>query len=123
MKKILLIVLFVFILASSPHAFEPPDWTDVSAVKTADALIFTGPGFFYGIMCQTDATNPVTFAVHDSVDNSGAQLMPSVICTTSATNRMCAFGVDPAVSFTTGLYVDITSSDGSPDFTVYFRGQ
>lgn len=122
MKKLAIIIFMVF-AASTVAAFEPPDWTQSSVVKTADALIITGSGFFYGVMCQTDGTNSVTFAVHDSVDNSGEQLMPSVICTTSSSNRMCAFGVSPAVGFTTGLYIDITSSDGTPDFTVYYRGQ
>ena len=122
MKKLSFIILSVFI-ASSAFAFTPEDWAGYSTVKTADALIYTGPGFFYGIVCQTDGTNSVTFALHDSVDTSGAKLHPDIICTTSSTNRTCVYGFDPSIVFTAGLYVNITSSDATPDYVVYYRGQ
>ena len=124
MKKLSALIFALFILVgSSVWAFQPREWSGYSAVKTADSLIHTGAGYLYGIVCQTDATNSVTFAVHDSTDNSGSKLHPDVICTTSATNRMCVYGFDPPIPFNTGLYVDITSSDTTPDYVVYYRGQ
>lgn len=121
MKK--LIILLIVLLPLAAWGFEPEEYAGYSAVKTADALIHTGPGFFYGVVCQTDGTNSVTFAVHDNTSAAGDKLHADVICTTSATNRTCVYGFNPSIPFTTGLYVNITSSDATPDYTVYYRGQ
>ena len=122
MKKLAALLTFLMISITPVMAFEP-EYMDVSAVKTADALIYTGSGFFYGIVCTTDGTNSVTFAVDDSTDGTGDKLHADVICTTSASARTCVYGFTPAVPFVTGLYVNITSTDASPDYTVYYRGK
>jgi hypothetical protein len=112
--------MLLFPIAS--WAFDPV-YMQNSAVKTADALIYTGAGYFYGVLCQTDGTNSVTFAIDDSTAGSGSKLHADVICTTSPTNRSCVFGFDPPIPFKTGLYVNITSSDATPDYTVFYRGR
>ena len=122
-KKILALIAVFFVLAGPAMAFEPKEYAGYSSVKTADALIHTGAGYFYGIVCKTDGTNSVTFAVHDSTDTSGSKVHPDIICTTSSTNRVCVYGFDPAIPFNDGLYVNITSSDATPDYTVYYRGK
>ena len=121
MKK--LAALLIFLMIAVPALAFDPEYSDYSTVKTADALIFTGVGYFYGIVCQTDGTNSVTFAVDDSTDGSGSKIHPDVICTTSSSNRTCVYGFDPPIPFATGLYVNITSSDATPDYTVYYRGK
>ena len=120
MKKLIIVLFALFFLATGATAFDPI-YMQNSAVKTADALIDTGPGYFYGVVCQTDGTNSVTFAVDDSTAGTGDKLHPDIICTSSASNRTCVYGFDPPVPYSTGLYVNITSSDATPDFTVYFR--
>lgn len=119
MKKLLIIIL-ALLIPMTVCAFDPV-YMQNSAVKTADALIDTGPGYFYGIVCQTDATNSVTFAVDDSTDGTGSKLHADVICTTSSTNRTCVYGFDPPVPYQLGLYVNITSSDATPDYTAFYR--
>ena len=124
MKKLFLILaLILVLLASSAWAFKPQEWMGYSATKTADALIHTGPGFFYGFTCLTDATNSVTFQIYDNTTNSGTRIGNDFICVTSSTNRTCVFGTGYGVPFTVGLYIDITSSDATPDYTIFYRGQ
>ena len=122
MKKLVIGLFIIFVLSATSMAFDP-EYMDHSTVKTADALIYTGVGYFYGIVCQTDGTNAVTFAVDDSIDGSGAKLHPDVICSTSSSNRTCVYGFSPPIPFATGLYVNITSTDATPDYTVYYRGK
>jgi hypothetical protein len=123
--KRLLIVILILAVASLAYAFRPNtegEYMDY-AKYTADQLIYTGSGYLYGVTCLLDGTNSVTFKIYDNTSAAAPQVASDFICTTSAANRMCAFGFDPPLAITTGIYVDITSSDGSPDYTVYYRGQ
>ena len=122
MKKLTLILAFIF-LTGSAFAFTPNDWMGYSATKTADALIHTGEGWFYGFTCLTDGTNSVTFKIYDNTSATGTRIGNDFICVTSATNRTCVFGTGYAVPFDTGLYIDITSSDATPDYTIFYRGK
>jgi len=126
MKRRLIAAIVAFLIVAAPAfliAFQPEDWMSYSATKTASAQIDAGAGYFYGIIVKTDATNSVTFQVFDSLTAAGTRIGPDYLCTTSSTNRMCAFGFDPPVSYNTGLYVKATSTDASPDFTVFYRSQ
>jgi hypothetical protein len=123
MKKLLASILTLFVLTGSAFAFTPDNWMGYSATKTADALIHTGEGWFYGFTCLTDATNSVTFKIYDSTAGSGTRIGPDFICVTSAANRMCVFDTGYAVPFSTGLYIDVTSSDATPDYTIFYRGK
>jgi hypothetical protein len=122
-KALILAIVMLFSFASNILAFQPQEWMGYSTVKTADALIHTGAGFFYGFACLTDGTNSVTFDIYDNTEASGTKLAPSMICTTSASNRVCVFGTGLGVPFNTGLYIDITSSDATPDYVIYYRGK
>ena len=122
--KITALILAILIMSGPALAFRPDEWMGYSTTKTADALIHTGAGYFYGFVCLTDATSTVTFQVYDGLTNAGTQMFPDFICQTSATNRICIFGVgDIPVPFDTGLFIDITSSDATPDYTVLYRGK
>ena len=123
MKKLLAILTILFIFAGSAWAFEPDEWMGYSATKTADALIHTGTGWFYGFMVKTDGTNSVTVKIYDNTAGSGTRIGPDIICQTSSTNRLCVFGTGPGVPFATGLYIDITSTDATPDYTVFYRSK
>ena len=124
MKK--LAALLILLLLSVPVMAFEPEYMDVKNYEGAaaiDALVFTGSGYFYGIVCQTDGTNSVTFAVDDSTDGTGTPLHADIICTTSATARTCVYGFDPPIPFSTGLYVNLTSTDPTPDYSVFYRGK
>ena len=123
MRKIILILIVLFTMSFSANAFQPQEWMDYSTTKTADALIHTGPGYFYGFTCLTDGTNSVTFQFYDNTAGSGTRVLNDFICTTSATNRVCVFGTGLGIPFNTGFYVDITSSDATPDYTIFYRGK
>ena len=123
MKTIAAVLFALLILAGSALAWTPEEHMEYSATETADALIHTGPGFFYGFVCLTDATNAVTFKLYDNTSAAGTRIGPDFICSSSSTNRMCVFGTGFGVAFGTGLYIDITSVDATPDYTIFYRGQ
>ena len=123
MKKLSALILALVILTSPAWAFNPEEWMGYSATKTADALIHTGTGWFYGFTCLTDGTNSVTFKIYDNTSGTGTRIGNDFICVSSSTNRTCVFGTGFAVPFNTGLYIDITSSDATPDYTIFYRGQ
>lgn len=122
MKRFIL-ALIICLVFGSAYAFEPKDWMDKSAVNTADAAIATGTGWFYGFVIYTDGTNSVTVDIYDNTSGTGTKLAPSIVCQTSSTNRTCVFGADVGIVFNTGLYIDITSSDATPDYVVYYRSK
>jgi len=119
---ILLIFGFIFLTqaATPAHAFMPPEWCQQSDEKTADAAIDTGGGFFYGIEVMTDGTNAVTIDVYDNTAASGTKLIPTWVVTTSATDRRQTFNRFPSVPYSTGIYVDITTS-GTVKYMLYYR--
>jgi hypothetical protein len=121
--KITALILAFLIISVSAWAFDPGEHMGYSATKTIDALIHTGAGYFYGFVCKTDGTNTVTFQIYDGTDNGDTQIFPDFICQTSSTNRLCVFGTGIATPFTDGLFIDITSSDTTPDYTILYRGK
>lgn len=120
-KKILILISALFILCGTLWAFEPEEFMDFTTTLTADAAAVTGTGYLYGISCKTDGTNAVTFQIYDNTEASGTRIVQDYICSTSSTNRVCVFGWDPPIPFKTGVYVNITSTDASPDYVVYYR--
>ena len=121
--KITALILALLIVSVSAWAFTPDEHMGNSTTKTADALIHTGAGYFYGFVCKTDGTNAVTFQVFDGTSASGTQVFPDFICQTSSTNRLCVFGTGYSIAFSTGLYINIDSTDASPDYTILYRGK
>ena len=122
-KKIFILIAALLILSGTLWAFEPMEFMDFSSTQTGDAAVLTsGPGYFYGISCKTDGTNAVTFQLYDNASEaSGTRIGHDYICSTSSTNRVCVFGWEPPIPFTNGIYVDVTSSDTTPDYVVYYR--
>lgn len=122
MKRFLILSLIAAAILTM--GFTPKEYMGYSSTKTADSLIHTGPGWFYGFVCYTDGTNSVTFAVYDNTSKTGTPILPNFVCQTSSSNRVCVFGTgDIPIPFDTGLYIDITSSDATPDYVVFYRGK
>ena len=90
-----------------------------SAVKTSDALITTGPGYFYGITVTGDGTNAITVDVHNGTTTSGDKIAPTLNFPQSASTKTQTYSVDPPVYCATGIYVNITTS-GTLSYTVYY---
>ena len=121
--KITALILALLIISVSAWAFTPKEFMGYSSTQTGDKLIHTGAGYFYGFVAKTDGTNAVTFQIYDALSGTGTRIGPDFICTTSSSNRTCVFGTGFAVPFSTGLYIDITSTDATPDYTIFYRGQ
>jgi hypothetical protein len=125
MKKRLTLIfaLFAVLVVGTVWAFDPPTGhMNYTTTQTADAAAaVTGAGYLYGISCKTDGSNAVTFQIYDSLTASGTRIVQDYICSTSSANRVCVFGWDPPLPFNTGVSVDITSSDTTPDYVVYYR--
>lgn len=123
-KHLAAMAAVLVVVSAILFGFTPRDWMSYSATKAADALIHTGAGYFYGFIVKTDATNSVTLQIYDNTEGSGTRIGPDFLCTTSASNRMCVFGTGEApIPFDTGLYFDITTTDATPEYTVFYRSQ
>lgn len=103
-----IIVLAVLLVASTAMA-QQERVVQASGVKTADALIATGVGYYHGIFVVTDGTNTCTVTVYDNTSAAGTKIMPSVIVPAAASYGM-AYSFNPPRIFRTGLYIDITTS-------------
>ena len=119
-KKVSALIFALFILAGSLSWAYTPAFMGYSAIKTADALIYTGESWLYGIVVATDATNSVTVEIYDNTSATGTQVHPDWIVPTSASNRMSVLSFDPPLNMDTGIYVDVTTS-GTVSYTVYYR--
>jgi hypothetical protein len=123
-KHLAAMAAVLIVVSAILFGFTPSEWMGYSATKDDDALIHTGAGYFYGFVVKTDGTNSVTLKIYDSLTGTGTRIGPDFLCTTSATNRMCVFGTGEApIPFNTGLYFDITTSDATPEYTVFYRSQ
>jgi hypothetical protein len=117
MKRLTVAVLLICALCGVADAQQ---WAKVSDVKTADALIFTGDGYWHGISFTSDAANAITVDVYDNTSAAGTKLIQQFVVTTSATNRFHTLSLDPPVAFHTGLYIDITCA-GAVSYVVYYK--
>jgi hypothetical protein len=116
MKKILCIIAAILLVASSAMAI---DWAKSSGQQTADALIYTGSGYFHGIIVSSDSANAITVDIYDGTTATGTKLIPTTVVTTSAIDRIQAIKPPAPVLFFNGIYVDITCS-GTAKYVVYF---
>lgn len=114
MKKIIVLLILALLLAAPLKAEE----MNASGSYAADALVYLGPGLFYGIALATDGTNAVTVSIYDNTTNSGKLLIPTFVAPTSAADRTKSFFVYPPVVFKNGVYVDITCA-GTVGFELY----
>ena len=122
-KKVLALLIALFVLAGSTSWAYTPSWMGYSATYTLDqTAVYSGDCWFYGIVAATDGTNTVTFVVYDSLTNAGTQIFPDWIATTSVSNRTSAISFSPPIRMTTGISVDITTA-GTVSYVVYYREQ
>jgi hypothetical protein len=91
-----------------------------SGSKTASALIVTDTGSICGIAVSTDGTNAQTVDAYDAVSATGTKLIPTWVVTTSSTDRTQTYWFMYPVSFTTGLYVNVSGS-GTMSYVIYYK--
>lgn len=111
---ILLILLFPVLVFSARFEIS-----QISAVKTADALIITGAAVFDGLIVQTDGSNNVTFTIYDNTSATGTKITPTSL-TVTGSSQSWALSYDPPVGCSTGIYVDITTA-GTVAYQVLYR--
>lgn len=104
MKRImaLCLVLGAFLLMGQ----TPVPYVTKSADLTADALVATGDGFFFGMTVITDGTNAEECTVYDNTSAAEKTLVPTVAIPTSATDRSWSLGFNPPLHYGRGIYVD-----------------
>lgn len=94
----------------------PQTWA--SKVLTADGIVFTGRCVIHGIMVGTDGTNDVTVALHNSTDNSGTKIIPSI--TIDAANDGFGGIMNLNAGCNTACFLDLTISAGTCEVVVYY---
>lgn len=120
MKKFLMAMCLVLVVASGAVAFTPAEFMGQTATLTADAAAVTGAGFLYGVVIVTDGTNAPTIAMYDALSATGTKLVPDLVLT--ATPRVQTLSLDPALAFNLGVYVDVTvGGGGTIAYMVYYR--
>jgi len=118
MKKYILAILLMLLIPCGAMAFED-DFVLMTATATASGNAYTGAGYYYGCLVNTDGTNSVTLTVYDNTAESGtAFLLPPTVVTTSSSNYGTAISEDPPLPINTGITFTGTSS-GS--YTITFR--
>jgi len=124
-KKVLALLIALFVLAGSTSWAYSPPWILYSAIYTADQeAVYSGDCWFYGLLVATDGSEDVTIEVYDSLTNAGTQVFPDWIATTSSTNRMSVISFDPPLRMVNGISVDITIGGvGTAAYVVYYREQ
>ncbi len=121
MKKKLIIILLALLFVV-PAAYSAEPWSTPSAEETTDAAITAGTGLFHGIIVATDGSNACTVSIYDHASAaSGTELIPTTVITSTATDRVQAISISPAVRYHKGIYVDITLGSGAVGYMVYFK--
>lgn len=123
MKKLLLVLLMSAFFFAAVPVYAAEERMQASGEKTADALVYIGPGMFYGIAIATDGTNDCTISIYDNTTNTGKLIVPTFVATTGASDRTKSFFVYPAIEYTKGVYVDITLGGGTVGYEIYRKRQ
>jgi hypothetical protein len=109
----------IFVAASSLSARS--DHVTQSTEITSSAAVYTLPGLFHGVVVVTDGSNAVTVSVYDNASSAaGAELIPTWVVTTSATDRIQSYGIWPPVKFDNGIYLELTCA-GTVSAMVYYE--
>jgi hypothetical protein len=117
MKKLIIGIVLAILLAWMP-AQAQQGWK-YSGSKSADALIWVGPGTFGGIAIATDGTNAVTVSIYDvATATTGALIVPTFVVPTSSVDRVRSFFWP--IHFENGIYVDVTCA-GTVGYEIYFQ--
>jgi hypothetical protein len=87
---------------------------------TADGIVFTGRCVIHGVVASIleAETNDVLFTLHNSLDNSGDQVIPKMVLDASAEHFVGI--MDLNVGCNTGCYLDLTQAAGACEIAVYY---
>lgn len=122
MKRVFALGLMaLFLCLGNAYGFQPPDQMVQSATKTADASITTNSGYFYGFMVDKSAvTTEVTFDIYDSgATVTSTFLFPTFGVTSGVSEPFYIFLPHP-IPFSSGIYVDTTSTGTVPSYKVFY---
>lgn len=123
MKKFFCLLAAILLIPVAAIGWTPPQsWMVPTAVLTADAAAYTGVGFIYGILAESDGTNDITVQLYDNTAASGTKLAPLWRIATTSDNRSHYISFDPPLRVGTGCYVDVTTA-GTVNYAVYYRPQ
>ncbi|MHA1828874.1 MAG: hypothetical protein ACTSX6_09550 [Candidatus Heimdallarchaeaceae archaeon] len=75
---------------------------------TSDVSLITGAGFIYGLIVITDGTNDCVVTLYDNTEASGTNILGQAWTTTGSDYQSEFTGIN--IPFTTGVYVDVTTS-------------
>jgi hypothetical protein len=119
-KKIASAVALAIILLAAPSmAWSPDEYPYRSGVKTADALVLSGGGYFHQILITPDGTNAVTVAFYDNTSAAGTKFLQDM---TFAGNGGTQATPPTWIPVTTGIYIDVTvAGGGTVGYTVLYR--
>jgi len=119
MKRFIITLAALALMAAPALAFEPTNPSDSSDEQTADATIHTGAGFFHQIVIMPDGTNDVTVSIYDNTASSGKEILPTL---TFAGDGGPQASPPVWVRVDTGIRVDVTTA-GTVAYVVLYRDQ
>lgn len=129
MKKTILTVGLIFLIAFVAVGFQPREWVQKSGNQTASATISSDSGYLYGIIVATDSTGTLIINTYDSSDAevSVASVTPKLHPTWriigASTERMRKLWFDPPVACNAGIRVEANIQGGGSvsGYEVYYR--
>ena len=117
MRYVMLALLFVVLLLPSwawaegvPGISGPFPIFATSGLKTADALIKTGAGFLQCIIISENDPAPTAGTI-DILDATSAGQTPKLFSWTLTTSVFTPLQICPQIPFSTGLYIDFTTTN------------
>lgn len=122
MRRVFLALIMVGLLVVPSFAFDPDPHIEMSAVKTADGTVFSGSGFLYGIIVNTDGTNDVTLnGLYDNTAASGTRLLPTDLVVAGEVVT-AAIDFNPPLVYNVGVTMDLTTA-GTTNIMFYYRAK
>jgi hypothetical protein len=88
-----------------------------SGLKSADALIRTGPVILAGVHIITDQTNDLTLTIYDNTAASGTEVFKQIV---TGENDSIPYSMpDNGIYCKNGIYADVTGTGA--EYIVFFK--
>jgi len=122
-RKLIIIAIALLLVAAIAGARDPQWGYKTSSQQTGDALIYTGAGWFKGIMAVTDGTYSASVSIYDAVTavTGSTAIIPVWTVTTSSSDKAQAVFLPFDVYFQTGVVVDIEMTGGTIRYVIYYK--
>jgi hypothetical protein len=104
-------------------ATVPSVTQQISDIKTASAIIYTGLCGLGGIIIRTNKVVDVTLNIYDGIDNTGKLVsLPDLVLKRKANNNIWTLNYSPAIECINGIYVEATVPiGGAIDYQVVYE--